>query len=149
MTLTNHALTGVAIAIAVQKPALVLPLALASHFALDVIPHFAQRQQVNSKEFAVGDAIVATLLVVFLAVHVHSVPVWLVVFCGVLGTLPDWVWGWRYLKLGSEEAIVDEPMSPLSRWHLRIQWSETRKGIIVEVVWFALILTYVLSRSVV
>lgn len=39
MFITPHFLTGAAIAVAIDKPELAVPLALASHFVLDAIPH--------------------------------------------------------------------------------------------------------------
>ncbi len=40
MTGFNHAVTGALIAGAVGNPFLAIPLAFASHFVLDAIPHF-------------------------------------------------------------------------------------------------------------
>ena len=40
MTATNHILTGATIALAVNHPAVAIPLAFVSHFAWDAIPHF-------------------------------------------------------------------------------------------------------------
>jgi len=36
----NHALAGIGIALSVRNPLLVAPIALISHFLLDIIPHF-------------------------------------------------------------------------------------------------------------
>lgn len=40
MLITNHVLSGAAIGAAVARPAVALPLGVASHFALDATPHW-------------------------------------------------------------------------------------------------------------
>jgi hypothetical protein len=40
VTASNHVVTGALIATAVAQPAAAIPLALASHFVLDALPHY-------------------------------------------------------------------------------------------------------------
>lgn len=40
MLITNHVLSGAAIGVAAARPAVALPLGVASHFALDAMPHW-------------------------------------------------------------------------------------------------------------
>lgn len=42
MLITNHVLCGAAIGVAVARPAAALPLGVASHFALDAMPHWGR-----------------------------------------------------------------------------------------------------------
>ncbi|MFZ1324307.1 MAG: hypothetical protein WAQ57_04090 [Candidatus Saccharimonadales bacterium] len=43
MHTVNHAAAGAGIALAVRQPLLALPLALASHFVLDALPHYGKK----------------------------------------------------------------------------------------------------------
>lgn len=132
MTATNHALTGAAIAMVVRQPALALPLALVAHFVMDIIPH----SDLNIKEIT-ADVLFGVLLIISLALFLSGTfSVWLMLACAFLCASPDLVWGWRYYKLRDKDKIILEPMSSFSRWHQKIQWSESRPGIYVEVVWF-------------
>jgi len=40
MTITNHILAGAIIGAVIKEPALALPIAFASHFVMDALPHF-------------------------------------------------------------------------------------------------------------
>ena len=40
MLLTNHVLTGIYLGLVIDEPAVLLPVAVASHLAMDVTPHF-------------------------------------------------------------------------------------------------------------
>lgn len=55
MTATGHALIGTVIAAKIGNPALAVPLALASHFAVDALPHwdtsYHRRQKSRAKFF--------------------------------------------------------------------------------------------------
>lgn len=138
MTATNHALTGAVIALVVKKPELAIPLAFLSHFAVDVIPHFEARELPPkfSKAFIFGDAIVAGNLAILLAVLLrNSLSIWIISACMFAAVSPDLMWGWRYYRIKDLDKVFSEPMSWLSRLHLKIQLSETLAGIIVEVAW--------------
>jgi hypothetical protein len=43
MTATNHVITGAILVAAIKNPVVALPLALASHFVLDYLPHFGDK----------------------------------------------------------------------------------------------------------
>ncbi|MBI2007207.1 MAG: hypothetical protein HYS83_00660 [Candidatus Blackburnbacteria bacterium] len=72
-----HTIVGAAIAVKVGNPALALPLALASHFVLDPIPHWNPhlytelkkdgRVSKNSKLFMVGDVLLSLAAGLFIA----------------------------------------------------------------------------------
>lgn len=147
MTATNHALTGAAIASVIQQPWLALPLAFVSHFACDALPHFG----LKAKNFfgsqimylyLAAEAIVLAGLVIFLLSQPLSQPI-LLASCAFLAMSPDLAWLYYGVKgRHGQPASYDW----LSRWHARIQWSETSWGIIVEVGWAGLMLTVMLSR---
>ena len=143
MTGLNHAVTGALVAAAINKPAIALPAALLSHFAADAIPHWnyyikphiARRQVVM---FA--DLILTLALIDVLALTVDANP-YLVIAGGLLGFLPDMMW-LRFFITG-RPSITGNPKRLINRirqFHHWIQWSETGKGILVEAVWFPLML---------
>lgn len=134
MTATNHALTGALIATVVGQPLLAIPLAFASHFACDVIPHFGTNMKFGSTHMFVRlgvDGLVAILLALFLISRgVHN-PFFLAV-SGFAAMSPDLAWLYYGLKHGDH---VDAPLDRFTRWHSRIQKSETPIGLLPELIW--------------
>jgi len=138
MTATNHALTGAVVALAIKQPILAIPLALASHFVIDMIPHFdaGLGRSAIAKIVVAIDCLLAGSLTVLLSIFFHTdISGWLLFACMAIAMSPDLVWGWRYYKLRDFKKIISEPMSLFSRYHQKIQWSETPKGILVEIPW--------------
>ncbi len=131
----NHTTTGALIAITVKEPALAAPLALASHFALDAIPHHG-----NDSRYSHGspgfhpkvslDGILSAVVLVgaIMAWPSHAVIISLCVF---LSLLPDFLWPLaRHVKHSG-------PLWAFFKFHKIIQRSETPPGIVVEYVWAA------------
>jgi len=143
MTGINHALTGAAVAAAINRPVLALPAALLSHFVTDGIPHWdyqfkphiARRQLVMLADLALSAG-----LLLFLALAVDANP-WLIIAGGLLGILPDTMW-LNFFITGkpSETHKPKHPIHLLRRFHFKIQWSETTQGIFIEALWFAAVL---------
>jgi hypothetical protein len=141
MTGINHALTGAVIALAIKRPELALPAAFVSHFAVDVIPHFEARdlKPKMAKLFVYCDLLAAALLIVLLPHFLYSeVSAWTVLAAMFLAVSPDLIWVLRYILLKDMDKVFEEPLSWLSRVHLRIQLSESLTGIIIEAAWAAL-----------
>lgn len=139
MTAANHALAGVAIALAVKQPLLAVPLAFGAHFVMDAIPHFPS--SLNSlkvvKAVIFIDTIVASSLTIGLSISLKTnVSGWLIFASALACMSPDLVWGWRLYKLKNLRKVILEPMSPFSRFHTRIQWGNTHLGTLMEVIWF-------------
>lgn len=69
MTATSHALIGTVIAAKIGNPALAIPLALASHFAMDLIPHWdtATNREKKSKRRLFIDSGLDVLMAIFLS----------------------------------------------------------------------------------
>jgi hypothetical protein len=148
MTATNHALTGVVIALVVKQPVLVIPLVFLAHFAMDAIPHFgAGPDSPKLAKIAIAtDLIIATCLTFGLTIMLKDrVPWWLIFASASACMSPDLIWGWRYYKLRDLKKIISEPMSKFTRFHQKIQWSESRLGIAIELVWFALMLALAIN----
>lgn len=158
MTATNHALTGIVIALAVKKPELAIPLAFLSHFALDAIPHYNPPKVTKElftnfptnwrKKFAdplfraifAGDMFLFVLLLIGLPfIHHSGVVGWTIFFSALVAASPDFISG-RYLIY---QVLKIKPINPnkisfLSRFHIWVQWMERPWGIMVELVWFIL-----------
>lgn len=136
MTATNHALTGTAIALAVKKPELAIPLALASHFALDAIPHFGvPPEQFIFKRYlriVAADLIIAAALTLVLLI-VFRQYFWLLLGCIAVSVGPDAVW-WFYRR--NLEKNDKTGLDPLTRFHWWIQWKEFKNGMYIEAAWF-------------
>lgn len=138
MTASNHALTGAIIVLTIDKPVLALPLALASHFALDVLPHFGNydRAPHNSRLFMmilVADAAIAVS--VMLAIYTFLPVIWLSAVAGsLLAMAPDLMWAPGYIR-GLTRQEQSRP-NAIMRWHKRIQWQERPWGFFIEIIWF-------------
>ena len=95
MTATAHALVSGAIVAAIPNPAVSLPLVFASHFIMDLIPHwdFGTNWRGRSKFFtgfiAIADTIIGFTLTYFLFAGKVAPP--LLLTAAALGNLPDWL----------------------------------------------------------
>jgi len=139
MTGTNHAMTGGVIGLAVGGP-LAIPLAFASHFVLDWLPHYGMdtkdrllRRRFFMKSVAVDAVLLSGLLV---AGIVSGLP-WYVFVAALAAMAPDLSWIYRYVveeKLGKLEP---KPKNKFDQWHSNIQkWETVIPGVWVEVFWF-------------
>jgi len=140
MTGTNHALTGGVIGLAIGG-SLAIPIAFASHFVLDALPHFGAStgdRVKNRKYFLRANAIDGTLLlIVFTVAMVQSLP-WYVYASMIAAMSPDFVWVYRYIFDEKFGKLDPKPKNSFSRFHANIQTSETISGIWIELFWFAL-----------
>jgi hypothetical protein len=136
MTATNHALSGALIGAVITQPLIALPLAFASHFVLDAIPHLGFDDHGGhhkaKKMFAgmlLADAFFLSAVMVWL--FIIGAPL-LVFACLFLAGSPDFIWAYRYIfkeKFGKKP----EPVKNLfNRFHARIQTSQTLQGVWVE-----------------
>ncbi|MDB5184568.1 MAG: hypothetical protein JWN38_376 [Candidatus Saccharibacteria bacterium] len=143
MTATNHAITGALIGLAVGNPWLAVPLAVASHFACDAIPHFAKgADTITSKWFVkllAVEALLCFLLVVFLAVN-RPEHWWVGAVCAFSAAAPDFMWINKFRRARKGQDFITN-RNWLLRFHGRIQWFERPIGAVVEVVWAAAGLT--------
>lgn len=149
MTATNHAATGAVIVMLVQYPLIALPLALISHFALDVLPHYGVPYDKRPQHQTFGrvllvDVIMFPITAVMLMV-VAGTFWWLVMIAMFLAISPDFVWVYRYWR---EKKGVILAQNPLTHWHSRIQWGERPWGWIIEMAWFVLIIGVVLQIAI-
>src|SRR5688572_13715349 len=127
MTGLNHALTGTAIALAVQQPLLAAPFAFFSHFLLDITPHFGGTPiyEYGHKYFPyliAADGVVTITAIALICTLVPSLAA-LIILCVLCAMLPD-VLLFAYYTQG-------RPNTWFHRIHLTMQWFERPPGIIV------------------
>lgn len=146
MTGLNHAVTGALVAAAIDKPAIALPAALLSHFVIDAVPHwnYELKPRIGRRQVVMlADLALSLALLMVLALSVDANP-WLVILGGLLGILPDTMW-LRFFITG-RPSIHGSPkrlINKIRRLHFWIQWSETSWGLIIEALWFPLMLVLI------
>lgn len=145
MTATNHALTGAAIATLVRQPYLAIPLAFASHFFCDALPHFGLKLAFNSKKmwlYLFAEFVAMLLLAIFLLVSGTDQPIFWLIVAALFAMSPDlsWYYYGKKNKLGKVARL-----DPLNRLHAKIQWSETKLGIIPEIIWAGVMILIILG----
>jgi hypothetical protein len=155
MTATNHALTGALIAVSIKNPALAITAAFASHFALDVLPHFGLRKEIEYLKksillrlVVVFELIAMSFALFYLPAHLnHLASGAIVLACMVVAVLPDFMWTYRYAKRFITHDAC-EFKSKFMHYHEKIQTFERPIGIVVELVWIAIFLPPILRLAV-
>lgn len=137
---TNHALTGAVIGLAVQQPLLAVPLALVSHFILDALPHFGSNKLANGTKgfqlFLNVDIILCFVIAITLLITQPEY--WFIgVVCAFVACSPDFMWVPEFLA-AKENKPLPERKNWLIKFHANIQTYQKELGIIVELVWAAL-----------
>lgn len=145
MTGLNHAVTGALVAAAAGQPEIGLPAAFASHFAIDVIPHWNYKLpggEYMKRLAMIMDLTLSLVFLLILSVTVNASPR-LIIAGGLLGMAPDAFWLIRDFFPRTKKFYSRGWVKKLLGWHSRLQWSETGRGIYVEAAW--LVLTLVLA----
>ncbi len=143
MRAITHAMTGAAIGLGVSEPAVAVPMALASHYVLDALPHYGgglpESEELNSPTFRVlllADICLCPLLVLLLAVQrpQHWI---LAAICAFVAAAPDLASINIYRR-----ARRGEPpkTNRYTRFAHAIQWFERPLGGIFEAAWFMVML---------
>ena len=148
---TNHLATGAVIALAVHNPLLALPLAFASHFVLDSVPHFGFKTDgfatVFKHKISYFALSLEVVMFVLLAYLIRNAGVWVFVGALVAGS-PDSVWLARYFVW---ERQGKNPPSytngPLTRFHGKIQWCERPWGLVVDIIWLCT-MTFAITKLI-
>jgi hypothetical protein len=145
MTATNHALTGAAIATLVRQPILAVPLAFASHFACDALPHFGLQLKFGSAamwRYIYAETCAMAVIGISLLFIGTEQAVWLLLVGAAAAMSPDVAW-YIYGKSGRQGK--PEQYNLLNKFHYKIQWSETKWGIIPELFWAGLMISVILK----
>lgn len=97
MTATGHALIGTLIAAKISNPAIAAPLALLSHFAADIIPHWdagTERRKKTRDRMrleAIADVIIGFILSFLLLSFLPKTNLAYAFFIIIMSQLPDWI----------------------------------------------------------
>jgi hypothetical protein len=134
----NHALTGTLIGLAVGQPVIAVPVALASHYVCDVIPHYgaslSKLDEMKSslfKRLLYVDALLCFGLVVLLALF--QPPDWqLAAICAFVAASPDFASLGKFMSANAHKPLKSNAYIKFAD---RIQWFERPIGAIVEVIW--------------
>jgi hypothetical protein len=126
----NHGLVGGLIGKYVPWP-LAIPLAFASHFALDTLPHYGMEHRERDgsnfwKIFFTLDAL-ATLGLALWAICFHHYAMF---FGGLAAVIPDFVWVAKVIK--HRTFNLKHHNSKFEKWHIDIQKHEYKWGIWIE-----------------
>jgi hypothetical protein len=140
----NHALTGALVARLLPLP-LALPVALASHFVLDALPHYgiSQKQRDTSrfwKVFFTCDALVTLGLALYAILGHH----YALLLGGLVGVIPDFLWVGRVIKNKSFD--LSNNTNWFTRWHAAIQKFERPWGLWIELPLAAMLFYIVILR---
>lgn len=137
MTLTNHFITGVSIAVATKNPFIALPLALVSHYLLDSLPHYGFKDYESRNKLIFFSMIIFDLIIFALLIKSlisWSVPTWYFL-AGVFAYLPDFAWYYTWAVTEKFGSLAPNHKSRLNNFHMRIQKYERLWGIVPEIVY--------------
>jgi len=126
----NHGLVGGLIGKFIPWP-LGIPLALASHFALDTLPHYGIPPKKRDKSlfwklFFTLDFFATLSLAVWAIAHHH----YAMYVCGQIAVLPDFVWVAHVVRKHTFD--FSGAKNRFERWHIKIQHHEFAGGIWIE-----------------
>lgn len=157
MWMTPHTLAGVAIVSQIENPAISLPLAFASHYVLDFIPHWTQSPSFKGKE---GMALYIDFLIglsigLFFAFQhpFGSGQFWMVITGAALANLPDALHIPLLLKEGSLQKIkekknfhtlIDQDLGPKNGTIFKCLKGKVWVGILTQVLMVSLCLWFLL-----
>jgi hypothetical protein len=151
MTATNHALTGALLAVTIKEPILAITAAFASHFILDILPHFGIKREIEYLKkswlmrFVVLFEVVAmTFLIFYLPSNLnHITGGFIVLACMFVAVAPDFMWTYRYARrfLGNGSHVFK---STFMHYHEKIQTYEKPAGLVIEAAWLATFLPAIL-----
>jgi hypothetical protein len=144
MTVTNHAVTGALVAVAIHNPWIGLPAALASHFVIDVIPHwnYFEENLLYRRIALMADITFSLMMLIILALTVDASRR-LVIAGGFLGVLPDLMFAPHHITGEPTKLHKKTPLHLSRRLHLWIQIKEFSAGIYIEAAWFILMLVLI------
>ncbi len=151
MTITNHVIAGSIIGLTVKEPILAITIAFASHFVMDMLPHFGYPGRKGYPEvlkhrlsYIVGFiSFFSTLWVIFILMTNN---LWFPLICGVAAASPDVAGLYNYLAYEKKGGSAKGMLKLLHvQFHRRIQRFERPWGIYVEIVGFIILLLLLVS----
>lgn len=131
MFFTNHALTGVLLGLTIENEFVLAPVAVSSHFLLDMMPHFGYDEtNLSSRVWVITGVIdgVIGITLVAGACFVWPERVGHILLGAFFAVLPD--------LLYIPEVLMRRDFTGwLGRFHARIQWGEYPRGWVVDAAW--------------
>lgn len=125
---------GAIIALTIKEPVLALPLAFASHFVLDALPHFGYKNGGYGyalKQRASALAVFFDLLgviILFMLLSGASKLVYTAMFLTYAPDIYNFLRYW-FLEKNTKKFKIDR----FTKFHRGIQWCERRWGLFVEI----------------
>jgi len=141
MTTANHVLVSSTIALAINQPVLALPIAFASHFALDGLPHFGYEGAnygTTFKHKMMYLALALDILGIIIVVSTFNFSAGIILLCAAAAVLPDLEHPYRYFLYERKGKVP--PDTRLTKFHHDLQRFERPWGIYVEVAFFLVVL---------
>lgn len=142
MTAPNHAITGALIGLSIPTLWIAIPLAIASHFVLDALPHYdvpgeTDEGRINSKQFVyvqlLGGFMLCLLLV--MALWVFHPEHWLgAAVCAFAAASPDLLSIPRFISV-KQRGIDPTQKYWFWRFHRNIQKNTGEQYAPVEIIW--------------
>jgi hypothetical protein len=146
MSGTNHAITGATIASVIGQPVLAIPIAFASHFLLDSLPHFGEDIHPLSnftKKVWMIDFVLLSSFLLLLIITSN----WLLLAGAVAAISPDFAWIYRFVFKEKRGKLKPPKMNKFNNFHSSIQKYETKYGIIVEIFWLIFVSGILYSQT--
>jgi hypothetical protein len=127
----NHAAVGGFTGVFLPLP-IAIPAAIASHFVLDMLPHYGiphtRRNEHFWRLFGITDFIVSWLLLGGTPLHRGHYAIFL---CALAAASPDFIWVARIMRTKSFD--LSQHKSRFAKWHASIQHWERPWGIFIEI----------------
>jgi hypothetical protein len=150
MTATNHILSGAALAVIIDKPAIALPAAFLLHFFLDLLPHYGMHSFEERQKFPrlfrysfITDIVLASCALLLLLILASP---WYVIVAAILSASPDLAWGYRFIFLEKLGKLKPPNMNKFNQFHADIQKLESIKlGFAIEAIFSGVMLTILLQ----
>jgi hypothetical protein len=138
MLATNHAFSGSIIGALLPLP-IAVPVAFASHFVLDALPHYGIDHTKRNKHrvyqlIVFSDTFIALAYAVA-AAFLHK---WSMEITGWIAWSPDLVWVIYFFATGRNLHI--KPKNSFMRFHMNIQRYERPWGIIIDLLFAAILI---------
>lgn len=135
MTGINHAMTGALIVSVVSAPIIGLPLAFASHFVLDSLPHYGKDvggiSKLTKTLWLIDLIAVPTLVLTLLFSGMQDRYLFI---AGIVAAVsPDFVWVYRLFIKEKFGTIPPGPKNKFNQFHSNIQKYEFKNGVFIEV----------------
>jgi len=145
MTFTNHLLTGATLAKVLPLP-IAIPLAFASHFILDAVPHFGFKNIGSLEVRNNHKKLLASVILLDIILGI-SISIWLLasghyrwLLVGLVAYSPDLLWIYRFIVEEKFGRLAPTEGNRFTKFHANIQKYERPWGGFIEVIYAASIL---------